>query len=143
MPNQRITTNQRKQVRERAKGCCEYCRSQEMYATESFSIDHILPRVQGGKTKLDNLAYACLGCNSFKSSKIEALDPATNDTVSLFNPRRQKWAVHFTWSTDLTEVLGTTPTGRATIVTLKMNRESLINLRRLLLLIEQHPPDKP
>jgi len=112
-----------------------------MYATESFSVDHIIPRMLGGETKMDNLAYACLGCNGFKSSRTEAVDPATNDSVSLFNPRRQKWEAHFTWSTDLTEILGKTSTGRATIIALKLNRQNLINMRRLLLLIEQHPPE--
>lgn len=141
MPEQRITTSQRKQVRERAKGCCEYCRSQEMYATESFTVDHIIPRVLGGETKVDNLAYACLGCNSFKSSRTEAVDATTTDSVSLFNLRRQEWDSHFSWNSDFTEILGKSATGRATITALKMNRPNLINMRRLLLLIGQHPPE--
>lgn len=140
MPHKRITAKQRKQVRERASQCCEYCRSQEMFATESFSIDHIIPRMMGGETKINNLAYACLGCNSYKSSHTEATDPATGNKASLFDPRRQKWGSHFTWSANLTDILGTTPTGRATIIALKMNRQNLINLRRLVLLIGQHPP---
>jgi hypothetical protein len=37
-------------------------------------------------------------------------------------------------------VTGRTATGRATAEALHMNRPELINLRRLLLLIEEHPP---
>lgn len=124
----------------RTYGNCEYCRSQEMYATEPFSVDHIIPRISGGKTQPDNLAYACLGCNSYKSTQTSALDKATGEPALLFNPRKQKWDDHFTWSEDLTEVIGITSIGRATIHGLRLNRDSLINLRRLLLLIGEHPP---
>ena len=140
MPDKRITDSQRRQVRERANGCCEYCRSQEMFATESFSVDHIVPRKKGGETKLHNLAYACLGCNGHKSSHTHVVDPATGDLAALFHPRQQKWPEHFTWSEDLTEILGITPTGRATVATLQLNRQNLVNLRHLILLIGKHPP---
>lgn len=140
MPDKRITPSLRRRVQERANGCCEYCRSQEMFATESFSVDHIKPRVEGGKTKMSNLAYACLGCNGYKSWHTYATDPATGDIAPLFNPRQQQWAEHFAWSEDLTEILGITPTGRATVEALKLNRPNLINLRHLLLIIGKHPP---
>lgn len=140
MPDKRITPSQRKRVREQANGCCEYCRSQEIFATESFSVDHIVPRTKGGQTKLSNLAYACLGCNGHKSALTHAPDPATSDMATLFHPRQQKWLEHFTWSEDFAEILGITPTGRATVEALQLNRQNLINLRRLVLLIGQHPP---
>lgn len=140
MPDSRVTNRLRQQVWERANGCCEYCRSQEMFATEPFSVDHIIPRAKGGATRLDNLAYACLGCNSYKSSLIQAVDPATGEMALLFNPRQQSWHDDFAWSADLTEILGITPSGRATINALKLNRANLVNLRRLVLLIGEHPP---
>jgi len=111
-----------------------------MFATESFSVDHIIPRAKGGATRLDNLAYACLGCNSYKSSLIQAVDPATSEMALLFNPRQQSWHDHFAWSADLTEILGITPSGRATINALKLNRVNVVNLRRLVLLIGEYPP---
>ena len=140
MPDRKITPNQKIQVRERAKACCEYCRSQEMFATESFSVDHIIPRVNDGKTELTNLAYACLGCNAHKYTHTLAEDPATNEITPLFNPRKQKWLEHFVWNDDFTEIIGTTPTARTTVSMLKLNRDNLINLRRLLLMIDKHPP---
>jgi len=37
-------------------------------------------------------------------------------------------------------LLGLTPTGRATIAALRLNREGVINLRRALKLEGKHPP---
>ncbi len=89
---------------------------------------------------MDNLALACQGCNSHKHIKIEAIDPVIQRLAPLYHPRRQRWHDHFGWSTDYTQIVGLTPTGRATVATLRMNRQSLINLRRVLTLIQEHPP---
>ena len=64
MPEKRVTAEQKQAVLERARGCCEYCKSQARFATQSFSIEHIIPRQLGGETTLDNLALACQGCNN-------------------------------------------------------------------------------
>ena len=42
MPEPPLIEDLRQQVVERARGCCEYCRSEASYATHSFSIEHIL-----------------------------------------------------------------------------------------------------
>jgi hypothetical protein len=44
------------------------------------------------------LAWACPACNGHKYAKTRAPDPRTGRTVDLFNPRRQRWPRHFTWS---------------------------------------------
>lgn len=44
------------------------------------------------------------------------------------------------WSDDFTLIIGLTPTGRATIETLFLNREGVVNLRQLLYAIGKHPP---
>lgn len=130
----------RQAVTERARGCCEYCRSQEAYATERFSIEHIHPQALGGLTVEENLALACQGCNGHKSAATKAADPQTSEMTTLFHPRQQIWEEHFAWSEDGLRISGLTPTGRATIVRLQMNRPSLVNLRRALLAIKVHPP---
>jgi 5-methylcytosine-specific restriction endonuclease McrA len=89
MPN--ITISLKKTIVERANGCCEYCRSQERFATQSFSVEHICPQGRGGKTTLDNLALACQGCNNHKYTKTEAYDPETGEVVPLFHPRQQQF----------------------------------------------------
>jgi 5-methylcytosine-specific restriction endonuclease McrA len=61
MPEERVTHEQRAAVSERARGCCEYCRSQELFATQAFFVEHIVPRSKGGETDVVNLALACQG----------------------------------------------------------------------------------
>lgn len=90
MPERRVTTQQRKAVAERANGCCEYCRSQVRFAIQPFSVEHIIPRSQGGETTLDNLALACQGCNNYKYNKTEGRDPLTNDIIRLYHPCLQQ-----------------------------------------------------
>ncbi len=124
----------------RALDCCEYCCSQARYSTQSFSVEHVWPRDKGGPTTLANLALACQGCNNHKHIKIEARDPINKELVPLFHPRRQRWNDHFAWDDSCTLVIGLTPTGRATVEALHLNREGLINLRRVLTAIGHHPP---
>jgi len=89
---------------------------------------------------LDNLALACQGCNNHKYTKTEGYDPVTGDMVPLYHPRRQRWRDHFAWNEDFTLIIGLTPTGRATVETLWLNREGLVNLRRILYALGEHPP---
>lgn len=140
MPEQRVTAALRQAVYARANGCCEYCRSQAQFATEPFAVEHIIPRYAEGKTVLENLALSCFGCNSHKHIKTSALDPQTGIDASLFHPRLQRWAEHFEWINDFTEIVGLTATGRATVVALHLNRVELINLRRVLHRVGEHPP---
>jgi hypothetical protein len=140
MPESRISADLREQVSLRANGCCEYCRSQACYTTQAFLVEHILPRVQGGATSLDNLALACQGYNNHKYNKVAAPDPVSGELVSLYHPRHDRWDTHFAWSDDFTLVIGLTATGRATVEALHLNRDGVVNLRRLLYAIGQHPP---
>ena len=140
MPEPRISVELRQQVTERADGSCEYCRSQARYATQPFSVEHIIPRAKGGSTTLENLALACQGCNNHKYDKVVAPDPVSGEIVPLYHPRRDRWDTHFVWSDDFTLIVGLTPTGRATVAALFLNREGVINLRRLLYAIGEHPP---
>ncbi|KHD06587.1 HNH endonuclease [Candidatus Thiomargarita nelsonii] len=140
MPKQHITAKIKQAIVERANGCCEYCRSQARFATQQFSVEHIKPRSVGGKTTLDNLALACQGCNNHKYNKIEARDPVSSKMAPLYHPRQQQWYNHFSWSKDFTLIVGLTPTGRATVEALQLNREGLVNLRRVLYAAGEHPP---
>jgi hypothetical protein len=130
----------RRLVIARAHGCCEYCLSQMRYSSHSFAVEHITPRKRGGKTSASNLALACQGCNEHKHAKVKARDPLTGKQVSLFHPRRQRWAEHFIWSADELEIMGLTPTGRATVIALQLNRSEVVNLRRILIAFHEHPP---
>jgi HNH endonuclease len=140
MPEFRLTQEQRNLIKQRADNCCEYCKSQAKFSADSFSIEHIIPRSKGGTSDLENLAVACQGCNNFKYSHIQAIDPITGELTQIYHPRQQDWQDHFTWSRDLTQMLGLTPIGRATIERLRLNREGVVNLRQALASIDQHPP---
>lgn len=124
----------------RAQGYCEYCRSPMRYSPDPFAVEHIVPRVAGGGNEPSNLALSCQGCNNLKFVSIEAVDPVTGVMVPLFHPRQQRWSQHFLWSQDTTGVVGRTPIGRATVERLRLNREGVVNLRRVLATIGQHPP---
>src|SRR5262245_34421509 len=135
-----LTEQLRLLVETRAAGNCEYCRSQSRFAMQSFSAEHIVPRSRGGTTTAENLAWACQGCNNHKYTKTTGRDPISGGTVPLFHPRRDRWADHFAWSADRTRIVGLTPTGRATVDALQLNREGLVNLRRILFAAGEHPP---
>ncbi len=121
----------RDQVRAISHGVCAYCRSLEELSVTAFEIDHIIPLSAGGASKLDNLCLACTACNRLKGSRQEAIDPTTGAVSPLFHPHRHPWFDHFRWNQDQTEIVGLTPTGRATVDALQMNRPQLVRLRRL------------
>ncbi len=140
MPRRYIRKEEKKQIAKRADFRCEYCLIPDAYAVQAFVNEHIDPVSNGGVTELINLAYACGGCNGHKHEQTEGKDPDTGQTSPIFNPRKQKWSEHFEWSEDKLQVIGKTPTGRVTVILLKMNRTGLVNLRKLLLMIKEHPP---
>jgi len=103
-------------------------------------VEHILPRSRAGADDLDNLAWSCQACNNRKYTATQAVDPQTGSLASLYHPRRHSWGEHFQWSDDWLTLIGVTPTGRATIARLDLNREGVVNLRGLLVPAGKHPP---
>jgi HNH endonuclease len=111
------------------------------FAIDPFVIEHILPSSRGGASTAENLALACQGCNNYKYTKTEGIDPIDRQTTPLYNPRTMTWSDHFSWSEDTTAIIGLTPIGRTTVQTLRMNRPGVVNLRQVLAAIGQHPPE--
>jgi 5-methylcytosine-specific restriction endonuclease McrA len=66
----RISPKLRRDVRERADGCCEYCLLPEDQAFFPHEPDHIIAAKHGGETNAEDLALACFDCNRFKGSDI-------------------------------------------------------------------------
>jgi HNH endonuclease len=143
MSERHIPAELRRFVAARGQYCCEYCRTQARYSADSLTVDHIIPRSLGGSMTADNLALCCHGCNQHKSKRTVIADPVTDTLVRLFHPREQRWEAHFAWNDDFTRMLALTPTGRATIAALQLNRPGLVNLRRVLYAIGEHPPRPP
>jgi hypothetical protein len=139
MPS-RISQPLRAAVRKRAVGRCEYCQSAEVYCGYVFEVDHLVPLYAGGLTRLDNLALACSNCNAHKAARVQAVDPESNQLVSLFSPRRDRWADHFAWSPDGTRVVGLTDMGRACMAALQMNNSVVVIARIFWVAYGLHPP---
>jgi hypothetical protein len=101
----------------------------------------------GGGDAEDNLALACHRCNGRRYNFVEGVDPETQTSIPLFNPRQDKWSEHFIWSDDGQKILGVTSVGRATVERLDMNDErhddgSIQRARRLWIRGGWHPPSQ-
>jgi hypothetical protein len=119
----------RRQVVARANSCCEYCLQPEILAFASHQIDHVISEKHGGKTIAENLAMACLPCNTFKGSDIASIDPETGKITGFFNPRLARWDEHFRIENGM--IMPLTPQARATVNILQLNRRDRLNERRL------------
>lgn len=135
-----IPVKLRRQVAEEARYRCGYCLTTQRLIGRPMVIDHLVPESQGGLTARENLWLASRRCNEFKGTQTHAVDPKTQKTVLLFNPREQSWRVHFTWSSDGTEIIGLTATGRATIAALRLNNPEIVAARSLWVQAGWHPP---
>ncbi len=130
----------RDQVAREARHRCGYCLTDQRVSGAQMHVEHIIPRARSGQSTQSNLWLSCAWCNSFKGIQIEAIDPATGTNVALFNPRTQKWLQHFAWDNGGTQIIGLSPTGRATIEALKLNNPYIVPARRLWVLAGWHPP---
>ena len=66
----RLTAAVRRQVAAREGYRCAYCRSPQQIGIPMV-VDHILPLVAGGSSRLENLCLACYRCNEFKGRRTE------------------------------------------------------------------------
>jgi hypothetical protein len=118
-------------VRERAEQRCEYCQTPQEFSELRFHIEHIVPRQHGGSDEADNLALACPDCNLRKGPNLTGIDPATQDVVRLFHPRRDLWSTHFEFSG--INIVGRTAVGRTTVQLLALNDQDRLRVRQGLL----------
>ncbi len=118
----------RQLVRRRAGNVCEYCRiPQEATPLIAFHVEHTIARQHGGGDDPNLLCLACDRCNAYKGPNLTSIDPESGDVVPLFNPRQDAWNDHFLFCGG--EVIGLTPTGRATVRLLNMNAHRRVQLR--------------
>lgn len=122
-----ITAALRSLVISRAADRCEYCGLAQEGQEAVFHVDHVVPRAANGPTHEANLALACVGCSLRKGARQTGLDPTSGADAPLFNPRVEAWADHFTVVDHL--IVGLSPTGRATVEALAMNRPLMIAIR--------------
>lgn len=126
-------------VEVRAHERCEYCKMHQSLQGARFHLEHVVPSSRGGLTELDNLAWACPGCNLRKSDRVDAADPDTRAIVPLFHPRSYSWNEHFTW--DDYSIVGLTEVGRATVAILDLNHARRIRIRQAEQMFGLFPPE--
>lgn len=117
---------------------CEYCRMHQALQGATFHVEHIIPTIAGGSDELSNLAWACPSCNLKKSNRRTALDPETEQTVPLFNPRTDRWEDHFVLLGY--RVVGRTPIGRALVAAFDFNHPRRVLIREAEEYFDLFPP---
>jgi 5-methylcytosine-specific restriction endonuclease McrA len=90
LPRQRVKFN-RRNLFARDGNRCQYCGKK--FTTDALSLDHVVPRVRGGKATWDNIVCACLRCNVRKGGRTpreagmklvrEPVEPRTSPVVTL------------------------------------------------------------
>ena len=123
-----ISEQFRKYVAERANFQCEYCHIYQEDAFFPFHIDHIISLKHGGLTILENLAYTCSFCNSFKGTDVGTILFPKQKFIRLFNPRKDSWSAHLEIGDFVFYAL--TDIGAATIKVLNLNEVVRIIERR-------------
>lgn len=131
-----------RRVRKDAQNRCGYCLSPQRLVMARLEIEHIIPIAKGGSNDESNLWLACPICNRYKSDRITNIDSETGEIVKLFNPRTQIWSEHFFWTKDGLQIVGKTPTGRATVKVLHLSDDAdALEVRSYWVLAGWHPPE--
>jgi len=66
IPRQPVKLN-RRNIYARDHSRCQYCG--RTFPTRELTLDHVVPRVQGGESSWENLVCACLRCNTRKGGR--------------------------------------------------------------------------
>jgi len=133
-----LSQTRRREVRQRAGGCCEYCQLSANDSAVPFHIDHIIPLKHDGTDEPDNLCLACFDCNMYKSHDLTGFDPDSGEITALFNPRQQDWIDHFEIQPDI-QIHGRTSQGRTTVRVLRINLDERVEDRRALAELGAYP----
>jgi 5-methylcytosine-specific restriction endonuclease McrA len=91
----------RRNIYTRDNSLCQYCGRN--FPSKELTLDHVVPRVQGGENTWKNLVCACVRCNARKGGRTpvqagmrlirEPARPKRNPriTVRLGNPKYESW----------------------------------------------------
>lgn len=98
LPNAHVAFS-RRNLFKRDRFTCQYCGIQPR--PEALTIDHVIPRAQGGQSTWDNCALACVDCNHTKADrtpeqanmKLKKVPkrPNWNPAYSRHNMRMDSW----------------------------------------------------
>lgn len=88
LPRQ-VVTFSRRNLFKRDRFTCQYCGDQP--GSDELTIDHVIPRSQGGVTSWTNCVLACVECNAFKSSRT----PDQAGLRLMHKPAQPAWRAFF------------------------------------------------
>jgi len=66
LPTAAVTFS-RRNIFKRDRFTCQYCGAQP--GSEELTLDHVVPRSQGGESRWENCVLACLACNKRKADR--------------------------------------------------------------------------
>jgi 5-methylcytosine-specific restriction endonuclease McrA len=95
LPRQDVKFN-RRNIFARDHNTCQYCGKRS--STSELSLDHVIPRSQGGKSTWDNIVCACLRCNVRKGGRTPQ-EAGIRLVRAPMKPRRNP-VIHFKLSDD-------------------------------------------
>ena len=119
-----LSRKTRQSVRLRANFACEFCSVSELDTGGELTIDHFQPTKKGGSDSLENLIYCCPRCNQYKQDYF----PQSREAISLWNPRREPFSIHFFDDND-GKFQPFTDIGKFTLAHLRLNRPQLVEFR--------------
>jgi len=62
-----VVTFSRRNIFKRDRFTCQYCHKQP--GSEELTVDHVVPRAQGGTSSWQNCVLACIDCNAKKADR--------------------------------------------------------------------------
>ena len=80
----------RRSILARDNFTCQYCGRQ----TTPLTIDHVIPRVHGGRHSWENLVCSCIACNNRKGNHT----PAQAGMTLVREPERPRFVPHISYS---------------------------------------------
>ena len=113
VPTSSVTFS-RRNIFKRDRFTCQYCGRQPK--SDELTIDHVVPRSQGGASSWENCVLACVSCNHRKANrtpqqaglrlKKAPIRPRWNPVYSEHSVRRESWVKFISnayWNAELQE----------------------------------------
>jgi 5-methylcytosine-specific restriction endonuclease McrA len=99
LPSAAVTFS-RRNIFKRDRFTCQYCGAQP--GSEELTLDHVIPRSQGGESCWENCVLACLACNKRKADRTpeqagmrlrhKPVRPTWNPLYALHKVRIESWS---------------------------------------------------
>ncbi|MFC1735967.1 HNH endonuclease [Candidatus Hydrogenedentota bacterium] len=92
--HQKTVKFSRRNIFERDKNTCQYCGRR--FARTDLTIDHVIPKCNGGTDRWGNVVLACVACNISKGGRT----PEQANMPLIRKPRKPSWISHLGFHLD-------------------------------------------